>query len=157
MAYTTPITDRDAADIAAQNSKAFWNVADFTRVYDNAVAVNAHLLSEFGAVIAFTTISTPTTTTIDTITRLNNFTGNIELMRAWVVANTAFYPAALDTEIIDDWAAGQSEAAPNYINANRWESHLDLMYNLEQYRRVAVTGIAITNAGLTRNQGFRNG
>ena len=130
MAWTTPITDRTAADIAAQNSKAFWNVADWTRVYNNARETNAKLASEFGASITLDTLATPTTTTIQNITEMNVIPKNIELMRSWVVNNTVFYPAELDTEIKDDYSAGQSETAPNYVNVNRWENHLYLMYNL---------------------------
>lgn len=130
MAYTTPITDRDAADIAAQNSKAFWNVADWTRVYDNSSATNTHINSEFGASIPFYACTTPTNTTIPTVADFNEFLANIERIRVWVVANVVYYPSALDTGIEDSYTAGQSETSPNYTNANRWESHLDLMYNL---------------------------
>ncbi|RUM43299.1 MAG: hypothetical protein DSY80_05850 [Desulfocapsa sp.] len=130
MAWITPITDRSAADIAAQNSKAFWNVADWVRVYNNAQETNAKLASEFGASITLDTLATPTTTTIQNITEMNVIPKNIELMRSWVVNNTVFYPAELDTEIKDDYSAGQSETAPNYVNVNRWENHLYLMYNL---------------------------
>ncbi len=130
MTYTTPITDRDAADIAAQNSKAFWNVADWVRVYGNSLETNTHLNSEFSTSISFDAISAVVNTDIPTIAEINEFLANIERMRAWVVDNTVFYPAALDTEIKDDYTAGQSETAPSYINVNRWESHIDLMYNL---------------------------
>jgi len=35
MSYTTAVKDRTLADIAARNSKAYFNVADWTRIKNN--------------------------------------------------------------------------------------------------------------------------
>ena len=89
MAYTTPITDRDYADILAQNSKAFFNVADWTRIYNNADHVNDQVNSYYGSSVAFTAVSSPTDDDISTIADFNTLLGNIEALRVWVAANVA--------------------------------------------------------------------
>ncbi len=155
MAYTTPITDRDYADILAQNSKAFFNVADWTRIYNNADHVNDQVNSYYGSSVAFTAVSSPTDDDISTIADFNTLLGNIEVLRAWVVANVSYSPSELDTEIKDDWVAGQGEVSPNWQNVNRWENHIDIMCWISIVQRSPITGVATAGAGLTRNNGFR--
>lgn len=129
MAYTTAVTDRTQADIIAQNSKAYMNVADWTRIYNNADEVNGMFLSVLGESITFDTISVPTTASVFGITELNKLTGNIERMRLWMATNM---PGAITdaefVEVKDDWDEGHAVQAPNFVNVNRWEKVLDLMY-----------------------------
>ena len=130
MAYVTAITDRTQSDIALQNSKAYFNVADWVRIYGNSQEVKSHLISEFGASIVLLALTSPSTATIPDTTNTNKLLANIEVLRVWVVSNLGFYPTELDTEIVDDYSAGQNETSPNFSDVNRWENHLDLMYNL---------------------------
>lgn len=126
MSYVTPITDRTAADIAALNSKAYWNVADWTRVYGNSQLVNSLAAIMLDDVIAFTLLSTPTTTTIPSVTDFNNFLTNIETVRL-AVAGEAI--SGTTTSIKDDYVAGVGQEAPDYIDANLWESTLDAIWD----------------------------
>jgi hypothetical protein len=158
MAYVTAITDRDLADIAALNSKAYWNVADWTRVYGNSLEANTALTAALGVSISFDTQATPTTASIPTIAEINEFTANIERMRLWL----ATYAPIADSDFIeikDDWAAGQSETAPNYIQVNSWEKVLDLIYQIYKspysVTRSPRIGVAGCGRGLTRNNMFR--
>jgi hypothetical protein len=124
MAYSTPVTDRTSADIAARNSKAFLNVSDWTRIYNNSQVVNSLAAIMLGAGIAFDTIALPTITTIPSVTNLNLLTGNIERVRVAVIA---VLPSL--TEIKDDYEAGPDKTAPKYTDVNLWESTLDAIWN----------------------------
>lgn len=128
MSYTTPITDRNAADIAARNSKAFMNVVDWSRIYDNSKLVHDIVEIETAQVIAFTTISTPTTSTIPTITDVNALTGNIELTRFIFFGDISNSTPGTLVEIKDDYEAGASKPIFDYRDVNLWESTLDAMW-----------------------------
>lgn len=132
MPYTTPVYDRTQADINAGNAKAFLNVADWTRIYDNVGIVNGLFTSEIGYTLAFTTISTPTTATVPKKTDwLNALTANIEQMRAWADTYlSAYISDPLFVEIKDDWGDGHAATAPNYTHVNSWEYVLDVLYDL---------------------------
>jgi hypothetical protein len=123
MAYVTPVTDRTSADIAARNSKAFMNVVDWTRIYNNSQLVNSLAAIMLGTGITFDVIALPTITTIPSVTNLNLLTGNIERIR---VAVAAVLPSL--TEIKDDYIAGAGEVAPRYTDVNLWESTLDAVW-----------------------------
>jgi len=159
MAYTTPITDRDTADILAQNSKAFLNVSDWTRIYNNAVAVH-DLFTALTIWITFNTLALPTTVTVPKKTTfLNLLLANIERMRLWVATNA---PGEITdssfVEIKDDWDEGFLAAAPNFTHVNSWEQVLDLMHVEVQTwsnNRYARCGVAPCGAGLTRQNSWR--
>lgn len=125
MAYTTPVTDRTAADIVAKNSKAYFNVADWTRVYNNSQLVNSLVTVMLDERITFDTLTAPTIATIPTVTDFNTMIANIERTRFEVAANTPI----VAVEIKDDWAAGFNQDAPDYIDANLWESTLDAIWD----------------------------
>lgn len=131
MPYTTPVFDRTQADITAQNAKAFLNVADFIRIYDNAEIVNGLFTSEIGYTIQFDALTNPTTASIPTKTYLNTLLANIERMRFWAATYLSDYISdPLFVEIKDDWGEGYSESAPNFTHINSWEKVLDVMYNI---------------------------
>jgi hypothetical protein len=123
MAYVTPVTDRTSADIAARNSKAFMNVADWSRIYSNSQLVNSLAAIMLDTGIVFNILSTPTITTIPNVTDLNTLTGNIERVRVAVIA---VLPTL--TEIKDDYEAGPDKTAPKYTDVNLWESVLDAVW-----------------------------
>lgn len=127
MAYVTPvITDRTATDIANKTSKAYWNVADWIRVYGNSEVTNSLTEIMLNTPIQFDLLTAPTTTTIPTVADFNTFLANIERTRVAVQSESI---PGTGSEIKDDWAAGASESAPTYINANLWESTIDAIWN----------------------------
>jgi hypothetical protein len=125
MAYVTPITDRSQADIIAQNSKAYWNVADFERVYRNSQLANALAEIELDTPIDFDILTAPTITTIPAVVDFNTFLANIERLRLAVVGESI---PGTETEIKDDYIAGTGQDAPDYHDANLWESTIDAIW-----------------------------
>jgi hypothetical protein len=122
--YITPVVDRDAADIAAQNSKAYFNVADWTRIYGNARLASALAAIMLDDAIAFDEIAAPAITDFPDVADFNTLLGNINNM---VVAMAAELPTL--TEVKDDWQAGASNPSPNYNHANQWEQTIDAIWD----------------------------
>jgi len=125
MPYVTPVTDRTFADLAAQNSKAFMNVADWDRIYGNSVIVHTLFESTFFP-IEFNTIAAISITTQPSASMFNIMLANIERMRWWIVnylssASTLYY-------IKHDWRDGKDAQAFNFNDVNLWESTIDAMY-----------------------------
>ena len=151
MAYVTAITDRDQADITAQNSKAFFNVADWVRVYGNSLEVNTLLTSNIYPV-DFDTLSTPITSDIpsaDDTHPINTMLANIERMRLWASIYLSSYITDSDfVEIKDDWLSGQSNPAPNFTHVNSWEKVLDILNDyLDSYVAPTISGNLTLVAG----------
>lgn len=150
MAWTTPVTDRAPADIIARNSKAFLNVADWTRIYENTIHVRA-LYETITGLSTFTTLTPPTITTVPTVTSLNTLLINIQ--------NLIDISAALVTiaAINTSWGTG-NVVSPNYQDVNTWELALKTLYDFRAtllLLRFPRTGVALTGTGLTRQNGFR--
>lgn len=125
MTYTPPVYDRTALDITNLTAKAFFNVADWVRVYNNALVVNELVEFLLSINITFDTVTTPTITTIPTVTQLNTLLANIERIRV-----AACLPAITGlTEVTAAWVAGNAEDSPTYLDANTWERVLDVIYN----------------------------
>lgn len=127
--YLTPITDRSQADIDALTSKAFFNVADWLRIYSNAQVAKA--LVEYltdHLTIPFTAVTTPTTATIPSVNDLNALLANINRIR--VESGLPDIPG-LDT-LNEAWLAGNNAASPDYTDANEWERVIDIIYNSMQ-------------------------
>jgi hypothetical protein len=124
MSYTTPVTDRTTADIAARNSKAYFNVADWTRIYRNAQLVNSLVEISVGTPNSFPVITAPTTTAIPLVTDFNSLLLSIENFR------TASAPieAVAPTEIKHDWVAGVGQLAPKYTDVNLWETTINAIW-----------------------------
>ncbi|MBT6322568.1 MAG: hypothetical protein HOJ31_10330 [Anaerolineae bacterium] len=158
MAYTAPITDRTIADILAENSKAFFNVADWVRVYGNSSEVNTALTTALGITISFDTITAKTTKDIDTASQLNALLANIERMRLWL----ATYAPIADNDFIeikDSWLGGFDNPSPDYTHVNTWEKVMDIIYQIYKspytVTRSPRTGVAGCGSGITRNNLFR--
>ena len=150
MSYTTPITDRSKSDITNKTSKAYFNVVDWQRIYDNSLHVRNLVQSALGLSIAFNTISTPTTSTIMTIDNLNAMLENIENVRS--ISET------IETsEIKVNWQAGPYQDSPDYTHVNSWEENLHAVYTAYSITpvRYARTGIAKTGKNLNRNNSWR--
>lgn len=124
MAYVTAVTDRTAADIAARNSKAFFNVATWTRIYGNAELVIG-LAWAAGYDAEWQPITTtPTITSIPAVTDFNTLTENIETFRG--VMNS--FVSDIDSPIKYDYIAGASQQTFDYTDVNLWELTLDLIW-----------------------------
>lgn len=121
MKYTTPITDRTALDVTNKTAKAFFNVADWQRIYNNTQVTKALVDFLLSINITFNTVATPTITTIPTVTELNTLLANIERIR--LASNL---PAITGlTEITSAWLAGSSVDAPDYLDVNEWEKVIE--------------------------------
>jgi len=125
MSYTTPVTDRTLADIAARNSKAYFNVSDWTRIKGNEQVTRnlAEILLSIS--VSATMIADVTTVTIPTASAVNPLLTNIENLRLAVAGESI---AGTETEIKDDWAAGMSVASPTFADVNLWESTIDAIW-----------------------------
>ena len=156
MAYITPITDRDIADIAAKNSKAYLNLADWQRIDNNAQEVVSEVLSIFGVSLTIATVATMTTASIPETDDINDLSGNIEVSRSWIATNCPTSPPATNpdfTEVKDDSTSG---AYPDYTIINQWENVLDIAYNWLDglVQIVPIAGVAIAGAGFDQQSDF---
>ncbi len=125
MSYTTPVTDRTYADIAARNSKAFFNVADWTRIKGNEYITRSLAEILLSISVSTTPIADVTTVTIPTASNINPLLTNIENLRLAVAGLSI---AGTSTEIKDDWATGMAVASPTFSDVNLWESTLHAIW-----------------------------
>ncbi len=125
MSYTTPVTDRTYADIAARNSKAYFNVADWTRIKNNELVTRnlAEILLSIS--VTATMIAEVTTASIPTVSTVNALLTNIENLRLAVAGLSI---AGTSTEIKDDWATGMAVVSPTFADVNLWESTLHAIW-----------------------------
>ncbi|RPJ29439.1 MAG: hypothetical protein EHM33_00910 [Chloroflexi bacterium] len=128
MSYVPPIKDRALSDVTTPTSKGYFNVADFTRIYGNAKLASGLAAAMLGTPIAFTVIAVPTTTKNATtiLADLNTLLGNIEVLRLAVAGESI---PGTTAEIKDDYVAGPTQPAPDYINVNLWESTVDAIWD----------------------------
>ena len=124
MSYTTPIIDRTQSDITAKNSKAFLNVTDWERIYENALETNNCIAAKTGTNVEFTEIGAISTATVPTKTMVNTLCGNIENMRVWEESIFGLGLAAVK----HNWLEGYSQPAPSYTHVNQWENTVDKIY-----------------------------
>lgn len=151
MSWITPVTDRTNADILAKNSKAYMNVSDWARIYDNAEYLKGLAETLLAEAVTFTVIDAPTITTIPTDADVNNLVTNINNINE-IVGLTSI------PTLKNDWV-GNAFPAPNYMQVNQWERNLLAMYNylsaLVPY--YAITGVAVCGSGPLWNNRFRSG
>ncbi|MBV5322625.1 MAG: hypothetical protein JZU60_02170 [Ilumatobacteraceae bacterium] len=146
MKYVTPVFDRTLDDITNRTTKAFFNIADWTRISGNAEAVNilVNFLSKTS--IVFNPVTNQLITSIPTAAELNTLLANIERIRV-----TCSLPAITGlVEIKDDWVAGRTADAPDYETVNDWERVLDILLsaNIESADYRVYCGVS--NAGQPR-------
>lgn len=122
MSYITPVTDRAQSDIDALNSKAYFNVADWQRIYNNARLMIdvANILGGFS--LGWDSLTDPSTTSFPSVTDFNTLLENIELARQAVDIPEA------QTAIKYDWVAGLDYPSPNFNHVNQWESVIDAIW-----------------------------
>jgi len=126
MKYIEPVIDRSAEDVANRTVKAFFNVADWQRIYNNEQVTR--LLVEFlrGVSIDFDTLSAVTTATIADAAALNTLLLNIERIR--LESELTFMPG-MDA-VASDWGVGTGADSPDYLDANHWEEVLHIIFNM---------------------------
>ncbi|MBK8467725.1 MAG: hypothetical protein IPL32_18075 [Chloracidobacterium sp.] len=146
MTYITPITDRSENDIKSRTAKAFFNVADWQRIYNNAQVTKTLVDLIQGGSILFDTLPSITITTIPTVTELNTLLANIERIR--VEANLPAIPGL--TSIFAEWGEGVGSESPDYLDVNEWEQVLDLIYNLVPNAGKYYVWCGVASAGQTR-------
>ena len=153
MTYTTPITNRSAADLLAKNSNAYFNVSDWTRIYGNALYINAEIATKTGYTAPFVTASTPTISSIPNVADFNNLLANIELMRQYVIVlGAVIAPVSTQT-----WLAGPGNPAPSYMDINQWESVIDQIKTFMDSATFMLirSGLGISGASLIQSHRFR--
>lgn len=125
LLYIAPvITDRSPADIAAQTTKAFFNVLDWQRIYNNAEVTKQIVDFLLGLNITFNTVGSVSITTIPTVAELNTLLANINR-----IYQASGLQTTLGLELIkEDWQDGTTVQSPNYINANEWENLVNKIF-----------------------------
>ena len=126
MAYVTPVTDRTQADVSSQTAKAYFEVADWNRVYGNSIVLYNIVVSAGGS-ITFDTVGVPTTATVPTKTELNDMLSNINNIRTWVNANLIVPSDTRNVALNEAWGEGQAALAANFLDVNRWEALIDFL------------------------------
>lgn len=126
MRYIEPITDRSATDVTNKTAKAFLNVADWLRIYQNQQVVKAFVDFILSMNITFSPFAVPTITSVPNITMLNTLLENIENIRQ---AEGLPIIEGIDEAINHDWGEGAGADAPDYLDVNQWEYILDAIYN----------------------------
>lgn len=125
MTWTEPITDRTAADITLRTAKAYFNVSDWTRIYNNSLAVKAQLQAELDTDTILYTLTPPTVTTIPTAAALHRLAYNLTVLR-----RAAALPAALGWPVFPYvFREGPSGATFDYKAVNAWERTLALLHD----------------------------
>lgn len=139
MSYVTPVTDRSQADIVAKNSKAFFNVTDWERIYNNArLAIDlARIIG--GLSVGWDDIYQQYITYIPNVTHFNTLLENIELARQAVNIPTAA------TVIKYDWEAGSRKQAPKYTHVNQWEKTINAIWTYYNGGSIPVCPVLSSN------------
>lgn len=123
MSWTKPVTDRTLADVLSRTEKAFFNVADWLRIYGNSEHVNTLVNKLLGLAIPFTTLTPPAITHFPTADEINALIANIDRLRQAAALPESSGVVPLKT----DWQPGNGAAAPDYEDANDWERDLALV------------------------------
>lgn len=121
--WTPAVYDRTATDVTNRTAKAFFNVADWLRIHNNARLANMLTNIYLGLSIPFTELTTPTVTSFPSVEEINTLVENIDLLR-----ESAHLPAATGIVTLDhDYTAGLNGSSPDYLDVNDWERDLDLI------------------------------
>lgn len=146
MAWVSPVYDRTATDIANKTSKAYFNVADWTRIYDNSLIARNNVQTQYGLTITFTTLTTPTTATIPSAALINSLILNIERTR-----QASGLPLGLGLAVLKtNWPEGINALAPDYGDVNDWERDLYLIYTYLPYAVGYAVACGVSRAGQPR-------
>ena len=119
MPYVTPVTNRTAG------SPGYFNVADWARIYGNALYVNGAIFTHTGNQLPFTVISTPTTSSIPQVSDFSNLLANIRVMY-----NLVSIISPIQGITTWSYSSGAGATPPNWNDVNQWELCIDAMNNL---------------------------
>lgn len=114
--WREPVTDRTLSDIINRTSKAFMNIADWTRIRDNLISTKDLIVSMLGLTPSLNEISTPTTTQWVHATETNDMAENINALIEITDLPTAWI-APVDADYVD----GSGGKTPDYNDINLWE------------------------------------
>ena len=142
MSYVTPITNRQLSDVVNKTPIGYFNVSDWVRIYGNALYINAEMAA-IGHAVTFITASTPTTSSIPSITDVNNLLTNIDNMRQYV--NTLLAEISPFATLL--YVVGAGGTTPSYLDINQWELTIDLIKQFLDIFTIAdvICGVATTN------------
>ena len=168
MRYIPPVTDRNILDVQNGTAKGYFNASDWYRVYNNTrLAFDLAKITTSGIatryILDYPTIAFVPSLGSDTKSLASLLTNiyNARLMSISdmpTLANLSTY----------SYASGPGGTSPNYTAVNQWESLVDTIYlgigaasgysswvadSASPVRR-ARCGVAVADAGLTRNNGF---
>lgn len=121
--WRNPIYDRTLTDVQIKALKAYFNLVDWTRIYENADVVHNMINWLIDADVTFTTITVPLLVSIPDVSDFNILLENMERVRL----------AAPDPEWGDlkelrtDWSEGNRVESPNYEDVNDWERNLYIL------------------------------
>lgn len=146
MAWVNPVYDRTAADIVNKTAKAYFNVSDWTRIYDNSLIARNNVQTQYGYSITFTTLTTPTTAIIPSASLINSLILNIERTR-----QASGLPLGLGLAVLKtNWPEGINAPAPDYEDVNDWERDLYLIYTYLPYAVGYAVACGVSRAGQPR-------
>lgn len=149
----TLIFDRAQTDITNKTAKGYFNVSDWNRILDGSAAAKTVVEALIGHSVTpwNSSVITATMTTIPDATDFNELSQNVNSLK--------LAAGVLPSENIRyTWGVG-NVAAPTYVDINRLEYVLYVILtgiSPVYFPRRARTNVAIANAGLTRNDGFRS-
>ncbi len=124
--WLDPIIDRTQTDIINRTSKAFLNVADWTRIDGNTQEMKTQVDSLLGTSIVLNPLTEPAMAIFRGSGNINALIENINKVRigASLPAATGILP------LKQNYIAGNGSIAPNYENVNAWELTLFLIHDL---------------------------
>lgn len=143
--WVKPITDRTSADILARTAKAFFNIADWSRITGNCVEAQTVIEQLTGVVVALTSLTEPTVTTFPRAEDINALVENIERLRV-----AAGLPVAVAPVLSHAYTGGAGSPAPDYQAVNQWEAVLDAIYTLLPHAYDYAVSCGVAAAGQPR-------
>jgi hypothetical protein len=146
MSWTTPIYDRSATDILNRTSKAFFNVVDWMRVYNNCIEIRT-LFDTLGyRSCTLNVIAEPTTVTIPTPADFNKLVENVVMLQ-----DVASFPETVGLVTLKyDYTGGSNADAPNYQDINSIEENTYLLYTMVQTISDYAVQCGVANCGQPR-------
>lgn len=122
MKWIDAIKNRTQADVTNRMTKGFFNISDWTRIYNNSQIANQIVVLLWKRAVQFLTLTTPTSTTIPSVDNINHLVENIETARI-----ASGLPNLLIGPIKHDYLSGSNAITPTYEDVNSWESSLDII------------------------------
>lgn len=121
--WREPVYDRTATDVANRVAKAFFNVTDWLRVYENTIQDQGVLNALMAQEVVLTDLANPTMYQLVDVDEINSLVANIDLLREYTAVNisTGLIP------LPHDYLAGPGATAPSYLTVNDWEQDLLLI------------------------------